>query len=151
MWSGPPWWRAVPRPGPGYRATVADWDDVRRIAMALPEVSEDAREHPSWRVRAKSFVWDRPLRPGDLRHLGADAPSGPVLGVHVGDLEAKQALLDAEGPVVFTTLHFDGYPAVLVRLDDVEVALLEELVEDAWLLRAPKRLAATHRAASDPR
>jgi hypothetical protein len=125
---------------------VADWDDVRRIATALPEVVEDDREHPSWRVRGKSFVWDRPLRAGDLRHLGDDAPTGPVLGVHVGDLEAKQALLDAEGPAVFTTPHFDGYAAVLVRLDDVDLALLEELVEEAWLLRAPKRLAAAHRA-----
>jgi hypothetical protein len=127
---------------------VADWDDVRRVALGLPEVIEEGSDHPIWRVKGKLFVWDRPLRKADLEHLGDSAPPGPVLGVMVADLDEKDDLLTAEGPVVFTTPHFKGYAAVLVRLDDLDQALLEELVVDAWLAKAPKRLAALYRAAN---
>lgn len=130
---------------------MASWDDVRRIALGLPEMTEDGGEHPSWRVRKKLVVWDRPLRKGDLAHLGADAPEGPVLGVRTADLDVKADLLATEAPVVFTTPHFNGYPSVLVRLDEADVGLLEELITEAWLVQAPKRLAAAYRAANpDP-
>jgi hypothetical protein len=121
---------------------VAGWDDVRRIALALPETSEQSsRGLASWRVRDKGFVWERPLRPADLRALGDGAPTGPVLGARVEHLIAKEALLADDPKIFFTTPHFDGYPAVLVRLDESTVEDLEEVIVEAWLARAPKRLA----------
>ena len=121
---------------------MAGWDDVRRIALGLPETSEEGlRELASWRVRKKLFVWERPLRPADLRALGDAAPDGPILGARVEHLVAKEALLADESGVFFTTPHFDGYPAVLVRLDEIAVEDLEEVIVEAWLARAPKRLA----------
>jgi hypothetical protein len=121
---------------------VAEWDDVRRIALALPETSErPSRGLASWRVRDRAFVWERPLRPADLRALGDDAPIGPILGARVEHLIAKEALLADDPRVFFTTPHFDGYPAVLVRLDAITVEDLEEVIVEAWMARAPKRLA----------
>lgn len=126
---------------------MADWEDVRRLALALPETSEGrSRGQRSWDVRSRTFVWERPLRDRDVRDLGDAAPEGPILGVRCEHLVAKEALLASEPEVVFATPHFDGYPAVLVQLEHVAVALLEELVVEAWLARAPKRLAAAHLA-----
>ena len=128
---------------------MAGWEDVRRIALGLPDTSErSSRERPSWRVRDKGFVWERPLRPADLRALGDDAPTGPILGARVEHLGAKEALLADDPDVYFTTPHFDGYPAVLVRLDRITVEDLEELIVEAWLARAPKRLAKQYVEAS---
>ncbi|GAY08121.1 MmcQ/YjbR family DNA-binding protein [Pseudonocardia sp. N23] len=123
---------------------MAGWDDVRRLALALPDVTERAGENPQWLVRGKGFVWDRPLRRADHEALGAAAPTGPVLGAWVADLGVKEALIADDAAVFFTTPHFDGYRAVLVRLDDIAVDELAEVVEGAWLARAPKRLAATY-------
>jgi hypothetical protein len=121
---------------------MASWDDVRRVALALPETSEGTSwEMASWRVRNKGFVWERPLRPADVRALGEGAPTGPILGARVEHLGAKEALLAEDPEVFFTTPHFDGYAAVLVRLDRIAVEDLEELIVEAWLTRAPKRLA----------
>jgi hypothetical protein len=121
---------------------VANWDDVRRIALALPETSEQtSRGQASWRVRDKAFVWERPLRRSDLKALGDDAPTGEILGAWVEHLVAKEALLADDSGVYFTTPHFDGYPIVLVQLDEVKIADLEEVIVEAWLARAPKRLA----------
>jgi hypothetical protein len=121
---------------------VATWDDVRRIALALPETSERlSRDKPQWRVKDKLFVWERPLRRSDLEALGDGAPSGPILGARVEHLVAKEALLANDEGVFFTTPHFDGYPAVLVRLDQIGVEDLDEVIVEAWLARAPKRLA----------
>jgi hypothetical protein len=92
-------------------------------------------------VRDKLFVWERPLRASDLQALGADAPEGPILGARVEHLVAKEALLADGGGFYFTTPHFDGYPAVLVRLESIPEQELEELVVEAWLCRAPKKLA----------
>lgn len=121
---------------------MASWDDVRRIALSLPETAErESYGNPSWRVRDKGFVWERPLRQTDLKALGEDAPSGPILGARVEHLGAKEALLADDPDVFFTTPHFDGYPAILVRLEEIAVADLEEVIVEAWLARAPKRLA----------
>jgi len=121
---------------------MATFDDVRRIALGLPETNEGrTRGNMFWRVRDKGFVWERPLRKTDLAALGDDAPEGPILGVRVEHLGAKEALLADDPAVFFTIPHFDGYPAVLVLLDIIELDELEEVIVDAWLARAPKRLA----------
>jgi len=126
---------------------MASWEDVRRLALALPETSErSARQTRQWRVREKLFVWERPLRPGELQALEGEAPRGPILAAKVEHIVAKEALL-AEAPSrYFTTPHFDGYPAVLARLSAISVRELDELVTEAWLAAAPKRLAAAHLA-----
>jgi hypothetical protein len=121
---------------------VATWEDVRRIALALPETGEKLSwGTPAWQVKGKGFVWDRPLRKSDLEALGLAEQEGPVLGVRVADEGVKQALVADDPDVYFTTPHFDGYPAVLVRLDRIEVPELSEVITEAWLLKAPKRLA----------
>jgi hypothetical protein len=130
----------------GYRGRVATWDDVRRLALALPETSEDAsrRALTSWRVRGKLFVWERPLGQADLRALGEEAPNGPILGARVEHLGAKEALLADDPDVFFTTPHFDGYPAILVQLEAIGLDDLEEVVVEAWLARAPQRMASEY-------
>jgi hypothetical protein len=120
---------------------VTVWDEVRRIALELPETSErESRGLRQWRVKEKAFVWERPLRRADLEALGDDAPEGPILGAWVEHLVAKEALLADESGVFFTTPHFDGYPIVLVRLDQIGPDDLHEVIVEAWLVRAPKRL-----------
>lgn len=121
---------------------MAGWEDVRRIALALPQTSERrSRDLAQWRVRDKLFVWERPLRNADLAALGDDAPVGPILGARVEHLGAKEAVLATAPDVCFTTPHFDGYPAVLVRLEAIAIEDLDELIVEAWLARAPKRAA----------
>lgn len=130
---------------------MATWDDVRRIALALPETSEKpSYGNTGWRVKDKGFAWERPLRRGDLEVLGDDAPDGPILGLRVADMGVKDALIADDPAVFFTIPHFDGYPAVLVRLERIALAELEELMVEAWLLRAPKRLAKEYLDAAQP-
>jgi hypothetical protein len=121
---------------------MATWEDVRRIALSMPEASEQPmHELRSWRVRDKLFVWERPLRRSDLKALGEAAPNGPILGARVEHLIAKEALIADNPDVFFTTPHFDGFPAVLVQLERIALEELQELIVEAWLARAPKRLA----------
>jgi hypothetical protein len=131
-----------------YRRSIATWDDVRRLALSLPETSEtDAHGHsslPAWKVKEKTFAWVRPLRKSDLDALGPAAPTGEILGARVEHEGAKLALIESEPELYFTTPHFDGYPAVLVQLEKIEVEALEELIIEAWLARAPKRLASAY-------
>jgi hypothetical protein len=130
---------------------VATWDDVRRIALAMPEVTErSSHGQPAWRVADKLFVWERPLRKSDIEALGPDAPTGPILGVRTADLGVKEALLADDPAVFFTTPHFDGYPAVLVRLGQITGPELTEFITEAWLARAPKRLAADYLRTHQP-
>src|SRR4051794_40132995 len=120
---------------------MATWDDVARLALAMPQATERvSRDMRQWCVKDKLFVWERPLRKTDLTALGDAAPGGPILGARVEHLVAKEALLADDPDVFFTTPHFDGYPAVLVRLDRISVEDLTEVVAEAWLNRAPKRL-----------
>ena len=132
---------------------MADWDDVRRIALALPETDEHvSRGNAHWRVREKGFVWERPLRQSDLRALGDAAPDGPILGARVEHLGAKEALLADDPDLYFTTPHFDGYPAVLIRIPDLARLDRDELrdtVVEAWLTRAQKRVAKAWLAEND--
>ncbi|CAN5794526.1 MmcQ/YjbR family DNA-binding protein [soil metagenome] len=117
---------------------MATWDEVRQIAMSLPAVAEktDRNGRSQWRVKDKPMVWERPLRRSDVEALGEAYPNGP--GARVPDVGVKEALL-SDGDVYFTTPHFDGYPAILVQLDNVSIEELEELVTEAWLTQAPKR------------
>jgi hypothetical protein len=89
----------------------------------------------SWRVRDKVFVWERPLRQSDLKALGSEAPSGEILGARVEHEGAK----------------LDGYSAILELLERIGLEELEELIIEAWLLRAPKRLASAYLASQDQR
>ncbi len=127
---------------PAARKHAPTWEDVSRIALALPEAGERiSRDLRQWRVNEKLFVWERPLRRKEIEVLGARAPDGPILGARVEHLGAKEALLADDPSVFFTTPHFDGHPSILVRLDRIALPELEEVVVEAWLCRAPKRLA----------
>jgi len=130
---------------------VAGWEDVSRLALVLPEAVEGSTQggNRAWTVRKKMFVWERPLRKSDLKALGDAAPEGPILGAKVEHLIAKEALLADDPRVFFTTPHFDGYPAVLIRLPEIGLDLLEEVVTEAWLTCAPKRVAREYLAGLD--
>ena len=117
---------------------VATWEDVGRIVGELPETAEASPRN--WRVRKKLIAWERPLRKADYAALGADAPEGAILGARVADEGVKFALIADDPSMYFTTPHFDGYPAVLVRLAEIGVPELEELLTEAWLAQAPKTL-----------
>jgi hypothetical protein len=120
---------------------MATWRDVRRLALALPGASEEATSsgNAAWIVNKKFFAWERPLRRSDLAALGKKAPTGPILGVRTPDLEMKEVLLASNPAVFFTTPHFDGYPAVMIRLPKIATKLLQDVLEEAWLSRAGKR------------
>ena len=122
---------------------MATWNDVRRHVRALPETSEEpsASGKAAWTVNKKLFAWERPLRRADLEALGAKAPTGPILGVRTADLEIKDMLLASNPAVFFTTPHFDGYAAVLIRLPKISSRELKQVLVEAWLARAPKRAA----------
>jgi hypothetical protein len=125
---------------------MATFRDVSRLALALPETHEivSSEGRKQWRVKEKMFAWERPLGRRDLEALGDAAPLGPILAARVPDLGAKEAILADDPGVYFTTPHFHGYPAVLVRLPAIARAELKELLVEAWLARAPKRLAAQY-------
>ncbi|MEM6108026.1 MmcQ/YjbR family DNA-binding protein [Mycobacterium sp. 050272] len=120
---------------------MATWDDVARIVGELPLTCEQSPH--DWRVGKKLLAWERPLRVSDRAALvanGVHAPEGDILGVWVSDEGVKFALVADEPDIYFTTPHFDGYPAVLVQLAKIDVRGLEELITEAWLTRAPKKL-----------
>lgn len=127
---------------------MATWDDVRKFALALPHTKERFQHSSTgWAVKDKGFAWERPLRKSDLAALGASAPKGAILAVRTPDLEMKEALLARDPGVYFTTPHFDGYSAVLVRLGRIKVSELKDVIIEAWLARAPQRLADEYLAA----
>ena len=127
---------------------MATWDDVRKFALALPHTKERFQHSSTgWAVKDKGFAWERPLRKQDLVALGASAPKGAILAVRTADLEMKEVLLARDPGVYFTTPHFDGYPAVLVRLSRIKVSELKDIIVEAWLARAPERLAVEYLAA----
>jgi hypothetical protein len=117
---------------------MATWDDIRTIAATLPGTVERAPRE--WRARDKSFTWERPLRAADYEALGDAAPDGDILGVRVADVGVADALIADDPAVYFRTPHFAGYPAVLVRLGEIEPDELHDLLRDAWLARVPKKL-----------
>ncbi len=120
---------------------VATWDDVARIVGRLALASEPAPH--DWRVGKKPLAWERPLRQSDreaLTRSGIEPPVGDILGVRVADEGVKFALIADDPGVYFSTPHFDGYPAVLVRLAEIDVEDLEEVLTEAWLTQAPRKL-----------
>ena len=127
---------------------MATWDDVAVAALALPESNERISREGirEWRVRDKLFAWERPLRQSDLTALGSNAPDGPILAVRVEDLGIKEILIADDPDVFFTIPHFDGYKAILILLENIEVEVLNEVVTESWLVQAPKRLAREHLA-----
>ena len=113
---------------------MADADDVRRIALALPQVAEIESDGFDFRVADKGFVWSYPeRRPGKPRVIRTD-----IAVLFVGDEAEKQALLLGEPDLFFTTSGYDGWPLVMLRLDAVDAERLRELVTDAWRMRAPE-------------
>jgi len=113
---------------------MADADDVRRLALALPHVVEIDSEGFDFRVGNKGFVWSYPERePGRPRVIRTD-----IAVLYVGDEAEKQALLLGEPELFFTTPAYDGIPLVMLRLAQVNVDRLHELVTDAWRMRAPR-------------
>ncbi len=120
---------------------MATWDNVARIVGGLALTSEPSLH--DWRVGKKLLAWERPLRPSEreaLARSGDHTPEGNILGVRVADEGIKFALIADEPGVYFTTPHFDGYAAVLVKLDEISVGDLEELITEAWLTQAPRKL-----------
>jgi hypothetical protein len=116
---------------------VADAEDVRRLALALPHVVEIDSDGFDFRVADKGFVWSYPeRRPGKPRVIRTD-----IAVLFVGDEAEKQALLLGEPDVFFTMPGYDGLPLVMLRLAEVKVERLTELVTDAWRMRAPEALA----------
>jgi hypothetical protein len=122
--------------------TMADLDE---LALSLPRttktVSDDGR--PFYSVNGKLFCLHRSRRPDAV-----DPETGErlddVLMFRVEDLAVKELVLADERGIFFTTKHFDGYPAVLVRIPDlarIDREELRDLVVEAWLTRAPKRVA----------
>jgi hypothetical protein len=108
---------------------MADWETVREIASSLPEVEESTQGRHAWRVRGKLFAWEARER------------DGGGLAVRV-DRDEKQLILDSNPDVYFTSPHYQGYPGVQIRLETVDPEELRMRLEDAWVIQAPKRLAA---------
>ena len=120
---------------------MATWDDVASVVGEL-QLTEERSPH-EWRVGKKLIAWERPLRKSDydaLTAVGVEPPQGDILGVRVADEGVKFALIADEPELYFTTPHFDGYPAVLVKLAAIDERGLRELIVEAWLTQAPKRL-----------
>src|SRR4051812_5506112 len=118
--------------------------DLDEIALSLPQATKEADgERPVYRVHGKVFCRLRGRRPDAL-----DPETGErlddVLMFRVADLDVKELLLGDDRGIYFTTPHFDGYPAVLVRIRQLArlgLGELEDLVAEAWLTRAQKRVA----------
>jgi len=114
---------------------MADADDVRRIALALPAVQEIDSDGFDFRVGGRGFVWSYPeRRPGKPRVIRTD-----IAVLFVGDEAEKQALLLGEPGVFFTAPGYDGWPLVMLRLAEVDAERLRELVTDAGGCAPPTR------------
>jgi hypothetical protein len=125
---------------------VASLDDVGRIALGLPEVTEaDRRGTRTWSVRGKTFAWERPYSKADLKRFGDETPPRePIVAVRVEDLSEKEAVLATGTKGIFTIPHFDGYAAVLIELRTVTKRAVREALIDGWLACAPRDLAERH-------
>jgi hypothetical protein len=112
---------------------MADADDIRSLCNRLPHAIEIDSDGFDFRVANKGFVWSYPeRRPGKPRVIRTD-----IAVLFVGDEAEKRALLLGEPDLFFSTPGYDGFPLVMVRLAEVDVDRLTELVTDAWRMRAP--------------
>jgi hypothetical protein len=116
---------------------MADADDVRHLALALPDVVEIDSDGFDFRVAGRGFIWSYPeRRPGKPRLIRTD-----IAVLFVGDEAEKQALLLGEPGIFFTAPGYDGWPLVMLRLAEVDSGRLAELVTDAWRMRSADALA----------
>jgi hypothetical protein len=127
---------------------VQTFDDVARLAAALPGVTEGEDKHRhghrTWEIGGKAFAWERPFSKADIKRYGDQTPpQGPILAVRVADLAEKEAVLaaSANADAFFTIPHFDGYSAVLIQLAKVTPEALRDAITDGWLACAPRALA----------
>ena len=118
-------------------------DDVARLALALPGVGEtEVYGRRAWQVGGKRFAWERPFSKADLkRFAGAPVPEGPIVALGTDGLEDKEALLRSRPHHLFTIAHFDGYPIVLMLLEETSEEEAAEALLDAWLVQAPPDVA----------
>ena len=128
-------------------------EDLDQLALSLPQVTKEVTDdgRPSYQVHGKMFCFHRGRRP-DAVDPETGERLGDVLMFRVAGLDEKELLL-AQGGAFFTTPHFNGYPAVLVRIPDLEQLSrdeLRDLVVDAWLTRAQKRVAKAWLAENEP-
>jgi hypothetical protein len=107
---------------------VVEWETVRAIALSFPEVTEATSGRPGFSVRGNGFAWVARER------------DGGGLAVRI-DRDEKELILDANPDAYFTSSHYNGFPAVQIRLERIEPDELRERLEDAWLIQAPKRMA----------
>ena len=119
---------------------MATQEDVRRIALSLPETEESAERfafsvNNKGKPKAFAWVWQERVQPKKAR-----MPNPAVLAVRVANLDEKTALLAVDETRLFTEPHYNGFPAVLVRLEAIELPLLRELISEAWRCVAPNSL-----------
>ena len=125
---------------------MATQEDVRRIALALPETVEGTDSFAfsvpvKGKHRGYAWVWQERVHPKKAR-----VPNAGVLAVRVANLDEKDMLLTIDERKFFTEAHYNGFPAILVRLEAVEPWELEELLTNAWRCMAPKALVAQYDA-----
>jgi hypothetical protein len=127
---------------------MVTFDEVARLALELPEVTEGERHgHRTWFVKRKAFAWERPFNKADIKRFGDETPpEGPILAVSVADLGDKEAVLAANPDAFFDIEHFKGYAAVLIQLPAVSRKALKDALVDAWLTAAPTALAKAYLA-----
>lgn len=122
---------------------MATQADVRRIALSFPE-TEEGDDRFAFSVRNKdklkgfAWVWMERIEPKKPRVANPD-----VLAVRVANEGQKEALISAEPAKFFTEPHYNGFPAVLVRLAEVNARELRTLLEEGWRCQAPKELLAS--------
>jgi hypothetical protein len=110
---------------------VADWGLVRELALALPEAEASSSGRIAFSVRGKGFAWEARER------------DGGGLAVRC-DREEKELILESNPDACFTSPHYTGFPAVQIRVEAIGRDELWGRLEDAWLIQAPKRLAAAY-------
>ena len=125
---------------------MATWAEVGRAAGGLPGVTAESMysDWQAWKLRGRSIAWERPLGAKDRAAMGENVWAGDILAVRVADEDSKQALIADDPEIYFTIPHFDGFPAVLVRLERLPSSELAGLLADAWRLRATKTMIKQH-------